>query len=385
MPDMQGQWQMSDLSDFAGVKGFDSFPLRLGDLMRGERATLGKSLLDVQRELRIKATYIAAIENCDVTAFQTQGFIAGYVRSYARYLGLDPEATYERFCTESGFGGVHPGVARNDLRKPRSSPGVISLAPEAPNPFGGRFTLLPSGGGLMQRMSLSGISSILILAALILGIGYGAWAVLQDVQRVEFEPLDGRTIAADEPINLSPEERAADTDRRAALDSLYRPKELDVPKMTPRDGPILTLNPDEIGALVADNGGKNARKTAEMMATESPKVTELAPPVVAVVARQPAWIRVSAADGTVLFERVLDSGESFELPRDSGVASLRAGNSSDVYLTIDGKAYGPVGTNSGVAKGVALAAADILGTFEAVKDGKALEDIAEPRVITLAE
>ncbi|HBD90429.1 MAG TPA: DUF4115 domain-containing protein, partial [Gemmobacter sp.] len=40
-------------------KGFDDFELRLGDVMRGERATLGKSLLDVQRELKIKATYIA--------------------------------------------------------------------------------------------------------------------------------------------------------------------------------------------------------------------------------------------------------------------------------------------------------------------------------------
>jgi hypothetical protein len=48
-------------------KGFDDFELRLGDLMRGERATLGKSLLDVQRELKIKATYIAAIENADVS------------------------------------------------------------------------------------------------------------------------------------------------------------------------------------------------------------------------------------------------------------------------------------------------------------------------------
>ncbi|WP_283647239.1 helix-turn-helix domain-containing protein, partial [Marinovum algicola] len=63
---------------------------RLGDIMRGERATLGKSLLDVQRELRIKASYIAAIENCDPSAFDTPGFIAGYVRSYARYLNMDP-------------------------------------------------------------------------------------------------------------------------------------------------------------------------------------------------------------------------------------------------------------------------------------------------------
>ena len=88
-------------------KGFDDFDLRLGDLMRGERATLGKSLLDVQRELKIKATYIAAIENADVSAFETPGFIAGNVRSYARYLGMDPDWAFAKFCHEAGFEVAH--------------------------------------------------------------------------------------------------------------------------------------------------------------------------------------------------------------------------------------------------------------------------------------
>ena len=35
--------------------------------------------------------------------FSNLGFVAGYVRSYARYLSLDPETVYERFCRESGF------------------------------------------------------------------------------------------------------------------------------------------------------------------------------------------------------------------------------------------------------------------------------------------
>ena len=51
--------------------GFDDYDLKLGDMLRGERATLGKSLLEVQRELRISATYIAAIEACDPSAFDT--------------------------------------------------------------------------------------------------------------------------------------------------------------------------------------------------------------------------------------------------------------------------------------------------------------------------
>ena len=101
------RWITPPVSEEEQPSGFDSFELRLGDVMRGERATLGKSLLDVQRELKIKATYISAIENADVTAFETPGFISGYVRSYARYLGLDPEWAFKVFCRESGFETAH--------------------------------------------------------------------------------------------------------------------------------------------------------------------------------------------------------------------------------------------------------------------------------------
>ena len=88
-------------------KGFDDFDLKLGDTLRGERATLGKSVVEVQNELKIKASYISAIENCDPVAFDTPGFVAGYVRSYARYLSLDPDEVYRKFCEESGFSTVH--------------------------------------------------------------------------------------------------------------------------------------------------------------------------------------------------------------------------------------------------------------------------------------
>ena len=89
------------------LMGFDDFELRLGDMMRGERATIGKSLLDVERDLRVKATYLAAIENGDLSAFDTPSFISGYVRSYARYLRMDPDQAFQQFCQETGFVVAH--------------------------------------------------------------------------------------------------------------------------------------------------------------------------------------------------------------------------------------------------------------------------------------
>jgi cytoskeletal protein RodZ len=37
--------------------------------------------------LRIKADYVAAIENADPSVFPNPSFVPGYVRAYARYLG----------------------------------------------------------------------------------------------------------------------------------------------------------------------------------------------------------------------------------------------------------------------------------------------------------
>ena len=68
----QDQMAESAYSVAAPASGFDGYDITdvpLGDLLRGERATMGKSLLDVERELKIRAAYIAAIENGDVGAF----------------------------------------------------------------------------------------------------------------------------------------------------------------------------------------------------------------------------------------------------------------------------------------------------------------------------
>ena len=49
---MIGRREPPTVAEQPKLKGFDDFDLVLGDVMRGERATLGKSLLDVQRELK---------------------------------------------------------------------------------------------------------------------------------------------------------------------------------------------------------------------------------------------------------------------------------------------------------------------------------------------
>nr|WP_227420727.1 helix-turn-helix domain-containing protein [Roseitranquillus sediminis] len=368
-------------------RGFDDFDLKLGDVMRGERATLGKSLLDVQRELKIKASYIAAIENADPSVFETQGFIAGYVRSYARYLGLEPDWAYDAFRREGGLAPIGAGT-----REPKK---VGARLPEQRDPFGNpRAPFIPSERPLFSGFEPRAVTSVAVLAALIGIIGYGGWAVLQEVQKVRFVPIDqAPEVVADlDPLSraVTPEVDAAGQDVAAvtaeALDRLYRPKALDVPVLVPRDGPIAGLDPATVGALAPEMGGETMlaartpvgggsealpqspleRAVAEAMTSESevPVVTEqVEAPELMLVAVQPSWVRVRAGDGTVIFEKILDANEEYVLPEVEGVPTLRAGNAGSLYFAVNGQTYGPAGQGPSVVKNVPLTPDDVTQTF----------------------
>ncbi|MDT8855891.1 DUF4115 domain-containing protein [Paracoccaceae bacterium Fryx2] len=351
-------------------KGFDDFELRLGDVMRGERATLGKSLLDVQRELKIKATYIAAIENCDVSAFETQGFVAGYVRSYARYLGMEPDWAFTRFCAEANFAVAHGMSAA-------ASPARIAAvrtrsAAEYRDPLADpNASFVPRGESLFARVEPGAVGSLVVLLALIGAIGYGGWSVLQQVQRVQVSPVDQapRVVAEIDPLGnvrgqaplvrsapaapgSDPAAPVATADGSELMDRLYRPHALDVPVMVSRDGPIAAINPRSSGTLVA------AAQT--LVATEAapdatpPQVVATVAPGVHILAVRPSWVRVSSADGTVLFEKILDAGERYAVPQMEEAAVLRSGNSGSIYFAVNGQTYGPAAPGAQVVKNVAL-------------------------------
>ena len=58
---------------------------------RDARVLAGLSFADVERDTRINRTYLEAIEDGRFTDIPAPVYARGFVRSYARYLGLDPE------------------------------------------------------------------------------------------------------------------------------------------------------------------------------------------------------------------------------------------------------------------------------------------------------
>lgn len=364
-------------------KGFDDFELRLGDLMRGERATLGKSLLDIQRELKVKATYIAAIENADVSAFETPGFIAGYVRSYARYLGMDPEWAFEKFCREANFEVAHGMSSAASSASVTAMRARQSLA-EGRDPIAGLNTSFsPHGGSVFARVEPGAVGSFAVLIALIAALGFGGWSVLQEVQRVQLAPVDQApsVVAELDPLagvqGGAPLTRsaavadAAQTDLLAAngvvadpLNRLYEPQALDVPVLTARDGPIAAINPRLAAAPVTPAAPLDATGASAPAADGSVQVVAFAKPGVEVLAVRPSWVRISAADGTVLFEKILDAGERYSVPPLQEAAQLRSGNSGSIYFVVNGQTFGPAAPGAQVVKGVSLASESLSAAYK---------------------
>ncbi len=413
---MIGRWNTSRVEEEEKPTGFDSFDLRLGDVMRGERATLGKSLLDVQRELKIKATYISAIENADVSAFETQGFIAGYVRSYARYLGMDPEWAYKTFCKESGFTTAH-GLSASASSQSDKSAKPAKRPEHSGDPLANpNASWVPQSESIFAGIEPGAVGSVAVLAVLISLLGFGGWSVLQEIQRVDFAPIEQTPgvlaelpDVGDGPASFTSENSAevmaqagaglSQPPSAEALDRLYRPQALEVPVLTHRDAPISTLDPASVGVLAgvtapelgvapASFGAPRtddaiaARDTQRLAASITPSTVEDAAELsprgvrvlgddaaeVAVFAVRPSWVRIQSADGTVIFEKILDAGEHYILPKTEQAPVLRTGNAGSVYFAVNGTAYGPSGDGPSVVKNVAL-------SQDALTDAFALADL----------
>ena len=213
----------------------------------------------------------------------------------------------------------------------------------------------------------------------------------------ELDPLSPAVLPETDDVALESAEVSAPTTEQ--FDRLYRPEALDVPVLIARDGPISAIDPNTIGALAPERSreeGQIASRLAvrpdtapfavpgealvapidEVAGLDTPpedvvppvQVVEAASPSVSLLAVRPSWVRVQSVDGTIVFEKILDAGETFEVPLTEEPAQLRAGNAGSLYFAVNGQTYGPAGDGPSVVKGIVLAP-------EALQESYAVADI----------
>ncbi|MBV9719733.1 MAG: helix-turn-helix domain-containing protein [Candidatus Eremiobacteraeota bacterium] len=85
----------------------------LGERLRAAREARGLSLSDVAEQIRIRSLYLAAIEEENWNTVGAPVYVRGFLRTYARFLGMDPEEAVAAFNrNQPAYGSPQAGPGR---------------------------------------------------------------------------------------------------------------------------------------------------------------------------------------------------------------------------------------------------------------------------------
>lgn len=162
------------MSELAGERPASNPVLDVGAELRQARERLEMSVDDVALRTRIPLRFLNEIESGSHQGLPSAMYAVGFVRTYAKTVGLDPQSLGERFRREIGY-----------YRAPSSMPEYLEEADPARVPP--RWFVL---GGL--------------LAALIVGLGY--WYIR--TQTVPSDETIVQAVAGTGPTTLQPTPQA---------------------------------------------------------------------------------------------------------------------------------------------------------------------------------
>ena len=101
--------------------------MSLGERFRAAREQRGLTLSDVAEHVRIRSVYLAAIEEENWKSIGAPVYIRGFLRTYARFLGLDPEEAVAQFNASEAAPAAPSAAMPGSRYENRSQSG--SLAP----------------------------------------------------------------------------------------------------------------------------------------------------------------------------------------------------------------------------------------------------------------
>ncbi len=105
----------------------------IGQTLHARRLALGLTVSDIAATTHLREDYILAIERMDQEALPTIGYVLGYVRSYAKGLGLDPKKAVAQYKDDAAMAdsmtlhGSPHFVFRRRIRLPRGFAPAISV------------------------------------------------------------------------------------------------------------------------------------------------------------------------------------------------------------------------------------------------------------------
>ena len=118
---------------------------RIGDAIRAARENSGFTLEQVSRETRVHLSHLRAIEEMTPGLLGAPVYAKGYIKAYARFLGMDEQTTLDRYLSECA--AILKDPEKLDIAPPASS--KARKLPVAVPMLGLLVVALVVGGGVM--------------------------------------------------------------------------------------------------------------------------------------------------------------------------------------------------------------------------------------------
>lgn len=140
-------------------------PLHIGESLRARRRVLDLSLEDVTDGTHIRPEFLNAIETLDIERLPSVGYVLGYVRTYANFIGMNGADAVARYKVDSavpqnlGMRDRPHFVPKKRLRLPRGlipALGVIGFAVMLGVWYGGNNQTIASEPAVTPVSTLSG-------------------------------------------------------------------------------------------------------------------------------------------------------------------------------------------------------------------------------------
>jgi cytoskeleton protein RodZ len=338
---------------------------RVGADLREARERLGWSLPAIAAHLRIRLPFLEAIEDGRIGDLPGNAYAVGFVRAYAQSLGLDPDEISRRFRNEAA-----------DINR------KTELTFPVPVPERG----VPAGAVVL-------LGAVLAIGAYVgwyhmSGNGQPAADAVQPVP-ARLAPLaDTAPHAAPvgAPTRVSPNPSGtADIATREAGDSSAETAPV-TPGFAPGSAsampsvttPSSSPSSPNSAAQIAVPGSTSSQIATVQPTTSSPTAgspagAPLAAPAadggrILLRASADAWVQVRDRQGSILLNRVMRAGETWQVPA-KGQLTLTTGNAGGTELLVDGVATPSLGADGAVRR-------DLVLDPDAIRDGKLAVPVA---------
>ncbi len=341
----------------------DTSRLPVGQALRAQREQLGWSLPDVAAWLRIRLSYLEALESGQVGKLPGSAYALGFLRAYAGALGLDPEDMSRRFR----------GETKDVNRKPELS--FPAPVPERGVPAGAIVLLgvLVVAGAYVGWYEFTGhehrqVHAVPPVPPALLPYAGGPAASSPQVATVM--PGSGQTPLPPPVAPLSlphpPASAAPPAGSPAPVEAGPTvPPAAPAAAPPPQAGPVAAAPAPSVAPPSASTTSTAAAPTPVAPAAPAPVAPTAgpgSPGQVTLKAVATSWVQVRQVGGKVIYDHVLQPGDTWTVPSDAGAVTLTTGNAGGLTVAADGVNSPPLGRIGGVRRAIPLSA-------QAIHDG----------------